>query len=129
MLICGNCFACQFNGPDAIDACGLCAFRQMTIAYVFFQVVLPLEDLLLVMMGADGARVTLVPMCGPMPKKGVSPCIRSSAEWFRTSPGFVWDPFGVLVQFLKVPEDFVTLLADVALLVVLVRVFRLGRRI
>jgi hypothetical protein len=92
----------------------------MAIADVFLQMVLPREDLLLVVMGADVARVTLVLMCGAMPKECVSPRIRSSAKRFRTLPSFVRDSLGVLVQFLKVPEHFVALLASMALLIVLV---------
>jgi hypothetical protein len=125
---CGNWFACQSNGPDTIDARGVCAFR-MAIAYVFFQMVPPLEKLLPVVKGAVCARVTLVLVCGPMPKESVSPCVRFPARRFRTSPSFVRDSFGVLVQLSKVSEQLVALLAHVALLIVFARTIRLGRRV
>src|SRR4051812_1975353 len=100
----------------------------MTIPYVFLQMILSLEELLLVVVGADRARVTLVFMRGAMPKKRVSPCIRLPARWFCTSPRLMRHSLGVLVQFLKSPEQLIALLADMALLVVLVRTFRPGRR-
>jgi hypothetical protein len=116
----------ESNVPDVLDTRGFDAFR-MTISYVLLQMVLPREELLLVLMRADEARVALMLVRSAMPNEGVSPCIHLSAKWFRTFPRFMWDALGVLVQFLKVLEQLVALLANVALLV-FVRVFRLDRR-
>lgn len=92
----------------------------MAVAHVFLQVIFSLEDLLLVAKRSDGARVTFVLMRGAMSKEGVSTCICSSAEWFRAPPRLMLDSFGVSVQFLKVSEQLVALLANMALLIVLV---------
>jgi hypothetical protein len=102
--------------PDALDTRGFDALR-MTISYVLLQMILPLEDLLPVVKRTDGARVAFVLVRCTMSKKSISPCIRLVAKGLRTSPGFVWRSFGVLVQFLKVPEQHVALLANMALLV------------
>lgn len=89
----------------------------MTVPYMLPQMILPLEDLLLVETRTHRARVALVLMRGTVPEKGISPCICLVAKGLRTSPGSMWRFLGVLVQFLKVLEQLVALLADMALLV------------
>jgi hypothetical protein len=116
----------QSNVPDILDTRGFDALR-MAISYVLLQMVLSREELLLILVRADGARVTLMLVRSAMPNEGVSPCIHFSAKWFRAFPRFMWDALGMLVQFLKVLEQPVALLANVALLV-FVRVFHLDRR-
>ena len=116
----------QSNVPDILDTRGFDALR-MAISYVLLQMVLSREELLIVLVRADGARVTFMLVRSAMPNERVSPCIHFSAKWFRTFPRFMWDAFGMLVQFLKVLEQPVALLANVALLV-FVRVLHLDRR-
>jgi hypothetical protein len=120
-------FDFQPDIPDTLDICGFDTLR-MAVPYMLLQMVLSLEDLLLVETRTHWARMALVLMRGAMSEKGVSPCIGLLAKRFRTSPGSMWCPFGVLVQLLEVPEQLVALLANMALLVIFVRAFRFSRR-
>jgi hypothetical protein len=89
----------------------------MAVAYVLPQMILPLEDLLLVETRAYWARMALGLMRGAVSEKGVSACICLPAKLLCAFPGSVWGSSRVLIQLLKVPEQLVALLANMALLV------------
>lgn len=117
----------QSDTLDALDTCGFNALR-MAIPYVLLQMIFPFENLLLVEMRTDVACVALVLMRGAMSEKGIPPCVYLVAKGLRAPPGFMGCSSGMLIQLLKVPKELLALLATMPLVVVFVRVVRLGRR-